>query len=364
MSRFRLQERAGRQTAWGRIARCGMQSVVALGLLIAGSPLVAAERTVSTATTAVATATPQSEVAATHLKELLAGESPVNVADLKAMQGHVQKLTDQLAKSTVGVHVGQAQGSGVIISKDGYVLTAAHVAGKPNQDVRFVLSDGREVSGKTLGLCRSVDAGLMKITDSGDYQFAEMGKSDDLHEGQWCLALGHPGGYQSDRGVVLRLGRVVLTQKEAITTDCTLVGGDSGGPLFDMDGKVIGINSRIAGPLTANMHAPVGAFSESWDRLLKGDAWGHYPGQEPYIGVKGEEGASNAKLKSVVPGSPAERAKLQAGDVILKFDGADITDFKSLADAVASHQPRERVKVVVQRGEETVELKLQLGRKG
>src|SRR5262245_14623932 len=199
-----------------------------------------------------AKADPRVPHAAASRQKLFAGGTRAGVADLKAMQAHVQKLTEQLKKCTVGVTVGAAQGSGVIVSKDGYVLTAAHVAGAPNSRVEFTLADGKTVKGKSLGLFRTLDAGLRKITDPGDYPFAEMGSSEELKEGQWCLALGHPGGYQEDRGIVLRVGRVLLNAKDAITTDCTLVGGDSGGPLFDMDGHVIGINSRIAELLTSN----------------------------------------------------------------------------------------------------------------
>jgi serine protease Do len=347
--------------------RGGLFSLALIGLLF-GGPAAALDAAAHAAEAATVTA-PVSiapAVAADHLKAILAGDSPGGLADLRAMQSHIQKLHEQLAKCTVGVSVGQAQGSGVIISKDGYVLTAAHVAGKPNADVQFTLSDGRTVSGKTLGLCRTIDAGLMKITDSGEWPFAEMGKSEALREGQWCVALGHPGGYQEDRGVVMRLGRIVFTQKDVITTDCTLVGGDSGGPLFDMDGHVIGINSRIAQDLAANMHAPVAAFQESWERLTKGDAWGHYPGQEPYIGVRGEEGATDAKLKSVVPDSPAADAGLQAGDVIIKFDGDDIANFEALKEAVASRQPSrsKELPIVVRRGEMTLELKIKIRRRG
>jgi serine protease Do len=302
-----------------------------------------------------------------NLRKILGGGVPVGLADLRAMQTHVQKLTEQLQKCTVGVTVGNAQGSGVIISKDGYVLTAAHVAGKPNNTVIFSLADGRELTGKTLGLNKSMDAGLMKIEDAGEFPFAEMGTSDALKEGQWCLATGHPGGYQEDRGVVLRLGRVLLlpTQEtKAITTDCTLVGGDSGGPLFDMDGRVIGINSRIAGQLVANMHVPVGEFKASWERLNKGEAWGHYPGQEPVLGVRGEEGATNAKISLVFPKSPAEKADLRVGDIVVKFDGQDIGTFQELRDAVALHFPNDLVKLQVKRGEELLQIELRLGKKG
>jgi serine protease Do len=312
------------------------------------------------------TATPAAPISLDeNLKRIFSGGAPSGVTDLRAMQTHVQKLTDLLQKCTVGVAIRQAQGSGVIISKDGYVLTAAHVAQQPNLPVEFTLSDGRTVTGKTLGQNRTMDAGLLKIDDAGEYPFVEMGSSDALKEGQWCLATGHPGGYQSDRGVVLRLGRVLLTpntDSKAITTDCTLVGGDSGGPLFDMEGHVIGINSRIAGALAANMHVPVSTFKETWERLNKSEAWGHFPGSEPVLGVRGEEGSTEAKVAHVFPKSPAESGGVKVGDVVLKFDGQEIKSFKQLKDAVFLHDANDTITMTVKRGEETHELKFKLGK--
>ena len=311
-----------------------------------------------------ASATP-TDAAKESLNRLLAGATPMGVADLKAMQEHVRSLTDQLMKCTVGVQVGHAQGSGVIISKDGYVLTAAHVAGKANRTVKFFFADGTTKLGQTLGLNRTLDAGLMKIADVTDLPFAEMGKVDNLNFGQWCLAMGHPGGYQSDRKPVLRLGRVLFNNNEVITTDCTLVGGDSGGPLFDMQGKVIGINSRIASELRANMHVPVSTYSDTaiWDRLVKAEEWGHYPGQKPSLGVVGEDGTNEAKIKTVHADSPAEDGGLKAGDVVLKFDETTITNFDSLAAEVQKCQPGAKVNIVVKRGEETKTLEVKIGRR-
>jgi serine protease Do len=310
-----------------------------------------------------ATSTAATELAASSLNRLLAGATPSGVSDLRVMQDHVRKLSDQVMKYTVGVQVGNAQGSGVIISKDGYVLTAAHVAGATKRPVTFILSDGRLLRGKTLGLNRTLDAGLMKIDAKEDLPFAEMGQIDLLKDGQWCLATGHPGGYQSDRKAVVRLGRVLNIDSSAITTDCTLVGGDSGGPLFDLSGKVIGINSRISGALTANMHVPVGTFKDTWDRLTKGDEWGHYPGDEPYIGVKGEPNVKEAKIAAVMPDSPAAEAKLQAGDIVIRVDDQDVADFESLVRMIGEHQPNDKVEIVVKRGEELLTLNLKVGNK-
>lgn len=313
-----------------------------------------------------------SESSSQHLRDVFNGSPLKGVSDLKAMQQHLQTLTDQIRKCTVGVQVGPAWGSGVIISKDGYVLTAAHVAGRPhNQECKIHLSDGREVKAMTLGLYRTLDAGLMKITAEGEWPHADLADSTKLRYGQWCVAMGHPGGYQDDRGAVLRLGQVLSLDKEAIHTNCTLVGGDSGGPLFDMDGKVIGINSRIAELLTNNMHVPVNAFrdQDAWNRLLKGDAWGYLPGRRPYLGVSGETekngGAASqgARITKFLERSPAQRQGLLIGDVVTALDYREIVDFPALVDAVADCQAGESIMLSVRRGSEKLDVRVRLGRK-
>jgi len=268
-------------------------------------------------------------------------------------------------------------GTGIIISKDGYVLTAAHVAdaGRSRRltDVEegseeggvahFKLADGREVKGKRLGLFRTQDAGLMKITDPGEYPFAPLAK--DVNLNQWCIALGHPGGYQADRGLVLRLGRVLHVDDKAITTDCTLVGGDSGGPLFDMNGRIIGINSRISENLTANMHVPVSTYNDggNWERMVKGDVWGRLPGQEPaWLGVRGEKDSKGARIAAVTPGSPAEKEGVRPGDVILALDGKPIGDFPALARFIEECRPNESVKVELRRGNQNLEFHVRLSK--
>jgi serine protease Do len=302
-----------------------------------------------------------------NLRHLLDGNldarTSIGVTDLRAMQGHVSKLTDQVKKCTVGVQVGPAWGSGVIISKDGYVLTAAHVAGQPNRKCDFTLADGRKVEGKTLGMFRRLDAGLMKITTAGEYPHAELGNSNNIREGQWCIAMGHPGGYQEDRGLVLRLGQILLLNEDAITTNCTLVGGDSGGPLFDMEGRVIGINSRIAEQLYNNMHVPVNAYNDhgAWDRMMKGDAWGRLPGQAAaWLGVGGDAEAKNARIATITPKSPAEHYGLQPGDVVVALDGREIANFDALKQAVADCYADESVILRIRRGEKLEDIRVRL----
>ena len=304
------------------------------------------------------------EAVSDGLSKILMGGAPSTVADLKAMQERVQKLSDKLMLATVGVQVGQAQGSGVIVSKDGYVLTAAHVSGNPGRDVTFIMSDGKTLKGKTLGLNRTIDAGLMKIAEGSDFPSVEMGLSNILKDGQWCLATGHPGGYQPDRKPVLRMGRVLLSDNSTITTDCTLVGGDSGGPLFDFDGKVIGINSRIAGPINANMHVPVNTFKDTWDRMVKGDAWGHLPGNAPYLGVKGDADSKEAKIATVFPDTPAAKAGVMVGDLIISVNEVAVADYVAFQKMINDHQPGEELKLKIKRGDMDVEIKVKLAKRG
>ncbi len=119
----------------------------------------------------------------------------------------------------------------------------------------------------------SADAGLMKIADKGPWPHVEMGHSAELRPGVWCLALGHPLGYEKDRPPVVRVGRILRVGPTLVQSDCPLVGGDSGGPLFDLQGRVIAIHSRIGGPTDINLHVPVDVFHENWERLTKGEAW-------------------------------------------------------------------------------------------
>ena len=299
------------------------------------------------------------------LTAIFNGQAPQGVAELRAMEEHVQELSRKVIPATVGVRVGPAQGSGVVIDDEGHVLTAAHVCGAPDRDVVFLFPNGKRAKGKTLGVNRGIDAGLMKITDEGDWPHVEMGSWDDVKSGQWVLATGHPGGYDKSRGAVVRLGRVLSKRNGALGTDCTLVGGDSGGPLFNMDGKVVGIHSRIGGSLTSNIHVPIYTFDETWDRLVAAEDWGGTFGRGgPFIGVVGEPDSDVAKIVEVQDKSPAARAGIQVDDIIIEFGGKKVTDFATLASAVRTRKPGEKVKVKVSRGDQTVELELTIGKRG
>lgn len=327
-----------------------------LALCIA-TPLRAAEK-------AAAAKPAPADAANERVAAIFAGGTPEGVADLKAMEAAIRELAKRVTPMTVGVRVGSAQGSGVIVSADGYVMTAGHVVGRPDQDVQFILHDGRTVKGKTLGMDRGIDSGMMKIDGDGPWPFAELGSSKEIKPGQWCLATGHPGGYIRGRPPVLRVGRILTEGKWGIRTDCTLVGGDSGGPLFDMQGKIIGIHSRIGENLSSNVHVPVSTYSDTWDRLVAGEAWGPIGGRGPFIGVSGDPENDKPDVRETVPGGPADKAGVKAGDVITKFNGEEIDTFSKLAELVRKQRPGNKVKIEVKRGEETLTLEVEIGRRG
>lgn len=293
---------------------------------------------------------------------------PETVDDLRALQEQVKKTLKKVIPATVGLQVGGASGSGVIIDKEGHVLTAGHVSGQPGRKVTIILHDGRRLAGKTLGANNGIDSGLVKITEKGNWPVAELGKSDELKKGQWVISVGHPGGFQTGRAPVVRLGRVQQSNDSLISTDCTLVGGDSGGPLFDLSGRVVGIHSRIGLFITANIHVPVNTYKETWDRLVKAEVWGGRlgrptPANAPWMGVERDETAKECRIKRVVPGSPAARAGLKENDIIRKFDGRKIDSFDDLGPAVLNKKIGDKVKVEIVRGNTPMTLELTLGKR-
>ena len=179
--------------------------------------------------------------------------------------------------------------------------------------------------------------------------------------GEWCVATGHPGGYQQDRPPVLRLGRVVLNRSSFIQTDCPLVGGDSGGPLFDLQGKVIGINSRIGASVSWNFHVPIKSYSDHWDRFAASEVWsGREPAQGAVLGVGGEDHQQSCKVTEVVPGYPAEKAGLRVGDVIVRLDDKPIKGIGDLAERIRAMRPDAKVKLEILCGVKTIEKTVRL----
>lgn len=288
---------------------------------------------------------------------------PDDVDELKALQSVVKKVIEKTTPATVGIVIGMGAGSGVIVSETGLVLTAAHVSGPPEKDCWLILPDGKRVKGRTLGTNDKMDSGMIQITEkgpnNGKWPFVEIGKSDVLKKGQWVVSLGHPGGYKRDRPPVARLGRVVDPlistglNRGLSQTNCTLVGGDSGGPLYDLDGKLVGIHSRIGLTLSTNIHVPTSQFKTEWDDLVAGVQIGK-PVLAPILGVTFEDEAPNALLYDVSDDGPAKKAGLLKGDVITKFDGTAVANADGVRALLAKKKAGNEVVLTVLRGTKTL----------
>jgi serine protease Do len=299
-------------------------------------------------------------------------KTPATVSEMRELEKKVKEVAKKVMPAVVGVQVGGASGSGVIVSEDGYVLTAGHVSGTPNRDCTLIMPDGRRIKGKTLGQNRGIDSGMIKITTEGKWPFAPLGDSNTVEKGEWCVSLGHPGGYHEKRSPVLRLGRVLNKTDNLIQTDCTLVGGDSGGPLFNLDGKVIGIHSRIGPLITFNIHVPVSTYTETWDRLAEGESWGNMFGgggrgerrvaPVPSTGLSYQKLGDIMRITEVEKDSPAEKAGFKARDLIEKLDGKKVADRDEIDQILKKKKAGEEVSVEVRRAGELLTLKLVLGK--
>lgn len=289
------------------------------------------------------------------LEFLTTGDTP-SLEQMRAMETRVREVSDLVKAATVNIQINNAQGTGIIVSRDGYVLTAAHVIGTPNKTARITFPDGSTGRAKTLGVNRMVDSGMLKLKGDGPFPYIDMGESETLSKGQWIIAVGHPGGWNEPRGMVVRVGRVLSNSARVIRTDCTLVGGDSGGPLVDMDGNLIGIHSRIASELWENLHVPVDTYSNDWDKLEAGEIIG---GQnKPFVGISFKD--STNEISEVANESPAQEAGLKVGDIVLKVNETEIGKKSDFGRMARTMKPNDRLKILVKRGDEELEFELRV----
>ena len=283
--------------------------------------------------------------------------APKSLDDLEVLQQQIRRVAEKVRPCTVGV----SGGSGVVVSEDGYVLTVAHVGERAGRTVRITLPNGRTVRGKTLGNDRGLDAGLVKITTKGKWPFVEMGRSDSLKLGQWCLAVGYPVSFDRRKLPPVRIGRVLRWSSGMLVTDCAIMGGDSGGPLLDLEGKVIGIGSRCSDSVATNLYVPVDVFHDSWSRLVKGEDFDSLA--VAYLGVWPGASEEEAEIGKVTAGSAAAKAGVKPGDVIVKFDGQLLKRYSDLPALVRKKKPKDKVQLQVRRGEETLDLTVTLGQR-
>ena len=296
-----------------------------------------------------------------------------DLKDLQKIEAKVEDVSRKVMPATVALISEDtgSSGSGVITTADGLILTAAHVV-QGVEEVKVVFPNGEEVPGKVLGANYSKDIAMVKISKAGPWPFLGMGASKPLEAGDWVIALGHSAGFDAARTPPVRFGRVVSKGPgNFLTTDCTLIGGDSGGPLFDLDGKIVGINSSIGVSLTNNNHAGVDGFRQDWDRLLAGEAWGQLQmnpfanPEMPVLGIGGQDGRGvrGALVDGVVPKSPAAAAGVRTGDVIESIDGKPVRNFRELQNMIAKREAGDKIKLQVKRETRSSELSVTLARR-
>lgn len=259
-------------------------------------------------------------------------------------------------------------GSGLIISEDGYIVTNNHVI-KDAQDIRVTLWDGKSYKAKVVGRDPKTDLALLKI-DAKGLPAVEFGDSDSLRVGDWVIAIGNPFGlgHTVTVGIVSAKGRALGlgSYDDFIQTDAAINPGNSGGPLVNLKGEVIGINTAILTPIGGNIGIGFAIPSNLTVKVIKRlkkegkiiRAWlGVYiqavtPDIAESLGLKKPEGAL---VSEVVKGSPAEKAGIKRGDVIVEFEGKKVKSYRDLPLMVSLEPVGKKVKVkVIRDGKERI----------
>jgi len=229
------------------------------------------------------------------------------------------------------------------------------------------LEDGSITTAKSLGMDKTTDAALAQLKKrEKPWPFVKLSREViKAQPGEWCFALGHPGGYDKERGPVLRVGKIIKQTANSLHTDCVLMGGDSGGPLFNFDGEVIGIHSQIWENRDQNVHVSMAPFLRSWEAMQKSQViktWGI--GAGGYLGVATVM-SDNVELEvaDVIDGSPAKTAGVQAGDVILSVNGEAMTDQQQFSATVRSRAAGDVLKLKLRNSGKDRELSVKLDQK-
>jgi len=269
----------------------------------------------------------------------------------------------------------QSLGSGFIISDDGYVLTNNHVI-ENAQEIIVRLNDRRELVATLIGADPRSDLALLKI-EADDLPAVKMAQPDSLDPGQWVVAIGSPFGfdYSVTAGIVSAVGRSLPRENYVpfIQTDVAINPGNSGGPLFNLDGEVVGINSQIytrsGGFMGLSFAIPVDMAMDVVDQLIDTGTV-----ERGWLGVLiqevnrdlaesfGLEKPQGALIAQVVPEGPAASSPLQAGDVVLEFNGREVTRSSDLPPLVGRVRPGQSADVLVWRDGAQRMLKVEIGK--
>jgi serine protease Do len=263
-------------------------------------------------------------------------------------------------------------GSGFIMNRDGYILTNNHVVEEADQ-IKVKLANGKEYEGKVVGQDPKTDLALVQIKGASDLHPLTLGNSDDLKVGSWVVAVGSPFGLEQTvtAGIVSSKGRVIGSgpYDNFIQTDASINPGNSGGPLVNMRGEVVGINTAIIASgqgigfaIPVNMAKEIASQLQEKGHVTRG--WLGVSIQEvtpelaKSFGLKEKKGALVAQ---VVPGSPAEKAKIEQGDVITEFDGKEIAESKDLPRIVASTPVGKSVTVKIWKDGKVTDRQVKIG---
>ncbi len=259
----------------------------------------------------------------------------------------------------------EGAGSGVVIDRDGYILTNYHVV-RDAEKITVKLADDREYSGKVIGKDAKTDLAIVKIKPSGKLIVAKLGDSDKIRVGDWAIAIGSPFGLEQTVtvGIISAKRQSVKAQgydyRDAIQTDASINRGNSGGPLVNIHGEIIGINTLIysqsGGSVGVGFAIPINRAKEILETLkTKGKV------ERGFLGVKiekiddvfakqyGLKEKTGVMVGDIVSGSAAEKSGIKRGDIILEFDGQKIESAEKLQDIVAASAPNKKIDVVVWR---------------
>ncbi len=269
----------------------------------------------------------------------------------------------------------EALGSGFVISADGYIVTNNHVIeGADSIEIEFF--SGKRLDAKLIGTDPKTDIALLKVESETPLPFVQFGDSDVMRVGDWVVAMGNPlgQGFSVSAGIVSARNRELSgTYDDYIQTDAAINRGNSGGPLFNMDGKVIGVNTAILSPnggsigigfsMASNVVTKVVDQLQEFGETRRG--WLGVRIQDVTPDVAEAMGLTEAKgaLITDVPDGPAKDSGLLAGDVILSFDGVAVDDVRDLTRNVADAPVGKAVPVLVMRDGKNETLQVTLGRR-
>ncbi len=300
----------------------------------------------------------------------LANEPEIDqVSELKRVQAQVADVVSRVMPACVSISDGVGAGSGVIVSADGLILTAGHVMTE-SPVYEIVLPSGQTVKAKPLGRNLNIDAGMLQIIDDNStaWPHVNIENTKSLHPSEWVVSFGHSGGFEIGRTPPVRTGRVLKVKQEIIVTDAVLIGGDSGGPLFNLNGDLVGIHSSIGDTIAENRHVCLSAFLKDWEQMKAGKRWGELPTLDSplpkkrrgVIGVRVDLAAPNCKIRIVNSGSSAEDAGILAGDVVLQFENIQINDGRHLIDVIKRYNAGDVCRMVVLRNSQVIDFEVQL----